>query len=90
MEDLLFLGIQNGKIDEFKEWERQMVLRERTKKIKNPNIEKLNRGPKRERGVVIQEWPRKLQIQIFDNSKKWKFEEEPNEREGYGTSKAVR
>ena len=41
MEDLLFLGIQNGKIDEFKEWERQMVLQERTEKIKNPNIEQL-------------------------------------------------
>ena len=68
MEDLLFLGIQNGKIDEFKEWERQMVLRERTEKIKNPNIEQLNRGSRREREVVIQEWP-------IANSNIWEFKQ---------------
>ena len=50
-----------------------MILRERTEKIKNPNIEKLNRGPKREREVVIQERRGKLQIEIFENSKKLKI-----------------
>ena len=67
-----------------------MVPRERTEKIKNPNIEKLNRGPRREREVVIQERPRNCKFKYLRISKKKrKFDEEPNEREGYGTSKAV-